>query len=149
RVERMLEEQDERVLDVLRVDLDDLGLLEQEVGRRDRRIVEPEPVPQRDRVTEEELVEEDVDDHAGARLGERVALALRRDEQVVVDHVPAALEEPASLLSLPAVGGQVHVGQVALHLLEEPDVSRTVKAVSEGTQDAELDSLLPRLLDEV
>jgi hypothetical protein len=54
-------EQEHGVADVLLVDLDDLELWQQQLGQRHRRVLDLEPVSQRDLVAHPEHVREEVD----------------------------------------------------------------------------------------
>jgi hypothetical protein len=67
----------------------------------------------------------------------------------LVDDVAEPLEEGTNLLALRAGGGEVDIGEVARHLIEEVQVRGTVQAVGEGAEDAQLESSLLRFLDDV
>src|SRR6266508_771562 len=100
-------------------------------------------------MAEVELVEEDVEGRSGAGLGEAVALALRRDDDVLVDDEPAPLEPRPHVPPLVAARREIDVGQVSLHLLEELDVRGTVETVGQGAENPELEPLFAGVLDEV
>src|SRR5205809_2781279 len=99
-------------------------------------------------MTEVELVEEDIHEEAGLRIAEAVPLSLGRDDQVLVDDEAQAFEPRPYVTPLVASRGEVHISQVALHLLEELDVRGAVETVGERAEDAKLESALARLLHE-
>ena len=111
--ERELQQQHDRVDQVLLVDLHDLHLLEQQLGERDRLGIELESILPQDRVTELELVEEHVDVHPDPRVLRDEARALGSDVDVRIVHVPGAGQHLADPIRLAPVGGEVDVGVVA------------------------------------
>ena len=117
RGDRVLAQQHDRVDDVLLVDLDDLHLLEHELGEGDRGRVDLEPALPGDGVAEVEPVHEDVDVDVvrGVVEDQPAALGVEGvDLEVLV--VAQRDEQLADLLGLLAVAGEVDVGVDAVEL---------------------------------
>src|SRR5512134_1325227 len=91
----MLEHQDDRVLEILQIDLDDLHFLEQQVRRRDGRAVEIEPVLEGNPVAEIELVGEYIDIESSVGMEISVARAFRGHVDALVRHITPRHEKLA------------------------------------------------------
>ena len=104
----MLEQQHDRVDQVLLVDLHDLHLLQQELGERDRDRIDPQPILPLHRVGELQPVQEDVD----VQPRRRMCATIRdpSDSRVIPSSVnPLGEEVPLDRASLPTVAGEVDV----------------------------------------
>ena len=147
--ERVLEHEHDRVFEVFQVDLDDLHLLQQQVGRADRRAVEIEPILERDAVTEIELVGEHVDVETRLAVQIGVARPFRGHVDPLVGNVAPRREEFADGAVLLLLGPKIDVGQNTLGVLEQVQILRALQAIGDRTQNSQADALFFRIADEI
>ena len=144
----MLQHQHDGVLEVLQVDLDDLHLFQQQVGRRDGRAVEIEPVLEGNPVAEIELVGEDVDIEAGLPMQIGVAGAFRRHIDAFVGHISARHQKLAYRAVLLSLGAKIHVREHALGIFEQVQIVGALEPIGDRPQNAEANAFGLRIADE-
>src|SRR5581483_9491613 len=143
----VLQQQHHQILEVLLVDLDDLQLLEQEVGQRDRHRMQVEPALQLDRVAEVEPVEEHVDAPAtsGWIVEDPTTHPHIHGDAPTSQHLVAELlEHGLDLRDLLVVAHEVQVGQHAVGPLEQPDATRALLDDRQGAKQSQVQPSLGR-----
>jgi hypothetical protein len=144
----MVEQEEDRIDDVLLGDLHDLELREKELGQGDRGAVILEPAVEGDRVAELEAIEEDVDVNAGRRVVEQPASAFRGDEHLAILGIAQGGKKFPRFPRLTPVAGEVDVRVRPAEGRQERGSAWAMERHPERPEDAEGHVRPPASLDD-